>query len=98
MNTLNTKTAKEFIEEGQFMLKLPFFPYAVMTIPSFTIIGFLFVINSSFVAVASLYALGMLLYYKFIFSYTKKGQHYQSFVMQKLVSLFETVRLKSQKL
>jgi hypothetical protein len=89
------KIAANFIDEEQFKLKLGF-TYCLCTGFSFiAIIVIFFVFNLNASKSAALYGITMLLYYKFWFNYTKKGQHYQPFFLNKLAALYETVRMKA---
>jgi hypothetical protein len=98
MQQVSAKTVANFIKEGQFKLKLGFI-YCLcsgVSLILFAVIFFVLGLNLS--KGMALYGIAMLLYYKFSFNYTRKGQHYQPFLMNKLALLYETVRFRAAEL
>jgi hypothetical protein len=94
-NNTTSKTAHTFIEEGQFNLKLPF-TYALLSGASFVLLFIIFYFMSMEIGKGlATYSVCMMLYYKFIFKFTKKGQQFQPYFINKLETLSEKIRLKS---
>jgi hypothetical protein len=94
-NQNNSKTAHTFIEEGQFNLKLPF-TYTLLTGVSFVLLIVIFYfIGMEIGKGLATYGVCMMLYYKFVFKFTKKGQQFQPYFINKLENLSEKIRLKS---